>query len=690
MVTYTLVKNNNLSTLTKNYSSAPYAYTPTPITPKTRFKYVSGGSSSGSSRSSGSSSSGLSSSIPAAPTNLLTNKSLETITKDYSDPNTQQSYKPTLDTSLNKNQLDTFTTSRPTGTKVRTESAGSLLEKGAFGSVLRLEDEDIQPFTNQGLDLGLAIRKIGLGIASIPAEFGQLIGSNITQKGLGLKTGFKEDEQFIYTGGSGRQGIKEIYGFDKAITKTDEGFKKDPIGTGIDIGLKTLGLIPLATAGTKVLSRGIVKAGTFFSQYIPAEKIVSPEVLSGQTPFPYVRNVKDAQKVFNKGQFNTIDDAPVIFHATTSSQIPFVGRNTVITTGRGIEKAVDVPAKYYSTKGVSTYFLRTGKQPLSLDYSLPSRIIPKIIPDSPKIQMLSQTPKRIPAAFRTSLKKAQSFFGKNPATKAITNSKQLNKAVASSKYADDGIAYYTAALEKGLKKEAEAGLTVGSKVIRTGLNTIPQKLFGFSKYTKINGRVIPIYQETTTQVVKIIPKNKIVQTIKTITTPRTIVSSSGSTGSSSKAVLSSQNIVAASKIINSLKQPTSTSKIVSSKSQPYKFNSYPYFNVTPRTSLYTPYSQRQSIGSSKITSSKGSSIISGGSSGDGGSSSSSSGSSSTTSSIISSGSSSSSTTTYTSYTTPPPTRPKPYSITGGKQDQSKNFSGRKFKLLNKTRLKKLF
>jgi len=76
-----------------------------------------------------------------------------------------------------------------TGTKIQTETFQGLAGKGALGSALRLEAEAINPWTGRqgSLDPVLALRKVGLGLASIPAEAGQLIGSS-TARFFGQKT----------------------------------------------------------------------------------------------------------------------------------------------------------------------------------------------------------------------------------------------------------------------------------------------------------------------------------------------------------------------------------------------------------------------------------------------------------------------------------------------------------------------
>ena len=582
----------------------------------------------------------------------------------------------------NLKSIDSFQANTPLGKKLGFETTRSLFEKGAFGSALKLEEQATQPFTDRGFDVAQGVKKLGLGIASIPAEAGQIAGGAIAKQ-FGYNTGFKEDTPFIYTSaGSGEQGVREIFSGEKALAETQQRFQTDPFGTSIDIGVKTLGLIPLFTGGAKLFTRGATKIGSKFATLVPSEKIVKPNVLSGVERFPTAKSVTQAQKTFAKTKFNIIDNQKVVFHATTQGQIPIIGRKTLVSAGRGIDKAEDVPGLFTSTDGVSTHFLRL-KKGIHIESGLPSKIFPKIIPDAPQIRAIRELPKAIPSQFTTSFGKAQSFFGKVPgATK-------VQKVIA-----PKGTPFFSPSLTFGIKKEAEAVIGVGSKLKRVGLETVPQKIMGFSKFTKINGRTIPIFEEVAVKTAKttVKPVTKIMNQV----IHRTFATSSSSVPSSGSALLSSSNIVTGAtiaKIINN--QPKPKPKVSSTTS---KRSGLSYFGFNG-FSLYDPskIDSRQSIGSSPITnsglsggsSSSPSSGLSGGSSSGG-----SSGGGSSSSPIISPSSSvpSSSVSSSTPSRTPPiliPSTKKPeYKFL--KTKPTKKYNQKKFKLLNETKLNKFW
>jgi len=243
------------------------------------------------------------------------------------------------------------------------------------------------------------------------------------------------------------------------------------------------GLTSLAISGAgSLIGKGIGKITTIKKKYIPESKLVVPEVTSGLKNFPTTKTATSALKEFNKTKYATATGQKVVYSASDYPFTPFLGRKISITSGRGLVKGVDVPGLYTSTKGVSTYFLRL-KQGLSQYKIFPSGL-KDLLPSSPKILAIKEIPVRIPKVFRSSLSKAQSYFGKEGLK--LTTPKGV-----------PGKPYISPALEFGLKNEAEAVIQVGSKLQRTGLNTAWEKLTGFSKYTKINGVVVPIYEMKT-------------------------------------------------------------------------------------------------------------------------------------------------------------------------------------------------
>jgi hypothetical protein len=225
--------------------------------------------------------------------------------------------------------------------------------------------------------------------------------------------------------------------------------------------------------------------------YIPREKLVVPEVISGKKLFPEAKSGVEALNKFNKEAYKSATGRNVVYSASDYPFTPIVGRTIKVTSGRGLVKSVDVPGLYTSVRGVSEYFLRIKKG--IGDYKIFPTSLKDLFPGKPKILAIAQTPSRIPVSFRTSLAKAQTFFGK----KGLTLIKP--KGVP-------GKPYISPALEFGFKKEAEAVIQVGSTLKRTQLDTLWQKITGFSKYTKINGEVVPIYELEVTKSVGSVAK----------------------------------------------------------------------------------------------------------------------------------------------------------------------------------------
>ncbi len=236
-------------------------------TPSRRTTYArnnnSNRSSSRNSRSSGRSSGGSSGGSSGTSNNFqpintlptLQNNDISTIptpTTTPSQPKTISNSNPQLNNQLA--QIERYGT--PTGTKIQTETFQGLAGKGALGSALRLEAEAINPWTGRqgSLDPVLALRKVGLGLASIPAEAGQLIGSS-TARFFGQKPVFKEDQDYIFSNQQGTSTVTQSYSAPKALKQTQIGFQQNPLGTTIDIGLKAITLIPIASIPAKAGAR---------------------------------------------------------------------------------------------------------------------------------------------------------------------------------------------------------------------------------------------------------------------------------------------------------------------------------------------------------------------------------------------------------------------------------------------------
>jgi len=303
---------------------------------------------------------------------------------------------------------------------------------------------------------------------------------------------------------------------DKVVLGTFESFFKSPAKFVTQLGVNALAFKGVGSIASKVVG----KVTTVGKTYIPEAKLVVPEVTSGLKNFPTTKSPISALKEFNKTTYAKATGKQAVYSASDYPFTPFTGRNITVTSGRGLVKGVDVPGLYTSTKGVSTYFLRL-KQGLG-EYKLFPSSLKELLPGQPKILAVAGTPTRIPGAFRTSLAKAQSYFGKKGLT--LTEPKGV-----------PGKPYISPALEFGLKTEAEAVIQVGSKLKRVGLVTPYEKLTGFSKYTKINGRVVPIYE------MKVVGKSA----VRGLTQKVSAASySSSSSGIVSKSIVSPSSVAA--------------------------------------------------------------------------------------------------------------------------------------------------
>lgn len=273
----------------------------------------------------------------------------------------------------------------------------------------------------------------------------------------------------------------------------------------------TLGTMAGNILVSKKVYGGLGKAANFVADevsvlgkskgYIPSEKVVVPEVtkklLEGKTAFPEAKGAADALKKYYTEDYKSATGKNVVYSASDYFFTPFKGRNIIVEPGRGLSKKVDVPVMYASTRGISAHFLRIYEG-LTSKYKLLPEGWRDLLPSKPKVMTVAEVPKRIPKEFRTDLATQQSFFGKTPETIAMAKTgvkpAVINARVGELAVGKKGTPYFTPALELGLKSEAEVGIITGTALKRVGMNTAWDKLTGFSKYTRINGRVVPFYE----------------------------------------------------------------------------------------------------------------------------------------------------------------------------------------------------
>ncbi len=188
----------------------------------------------------------------------------------------------------------------PKGKKIEFVTSQKLLEQGAFGTVLEAEKQALQPLTSRGLDLGTGIRQFGLGVASIPGQTGQLLGTGIAQF-FGKKPVFKTDEEIIVKTTSGKDIITEAKTPQKFVEETSAtlgllgtSLLKDPVGTGQKIGsglVEEVRTKPFSFIGETIGFAGLTKVGgtglkigsKLVSKGIGRPILIGKEVLGGKT-----------------------------------------------------------------------------------------------------------------------------------------------------------------------------------------------------------------------------------------------------------------------------------------------------------------------------------------------------------------------------------------------------------------------
>jgi hypothetical protein len=418
------------------------------------------------------------------------------------------------------------------------------------------------------------IEGVGETLITNPMNFGKSIGSEAKQRGGILAV----PQVFVEKSSAGIIGVGNLI-----IT--------NPIGTATGMLDSFLSKPFKFTASTLVSAGAFSGAGSLIGNaygkvitlgkgkgYIPEAKLIVPEVTSGLKNFPTTKTASSALKEFKNTPYASATGGKVVYSASDFPFTPIIGRKINVTSGRGLVKGVDVPGLYVSLKGVSTYFLRL-KNGLG-KYKLLPTSLKDFLPRQPKILAVSQTPTRIPSSFRTSLSKSQSYFGKE-------------KLVLTEPKGVPGKPYVSPALEFGLKNEAEAVIQVGSKLKRVGLNTTWDKITGFSKYTKINGSVVPIYE------MEVIGKG-VVKGLKS----KVNVADYGSYSSG----LAPKFVISPSNVVSSLRVPSySLSKTVSGVSKPsYSITSSSikssYSPITSSSTIIPSYSPPSYISSKTISS----------------------------------------------------------------------------------------
>lgn len=326
-----------------------------------------------------------------------------------------------------------------------------------------------------------------------------------------------------------KETIKEPGDFFGSVGKE---LKEDPLGfaaetygniKGTEFMIKTANPIK-----EKIKTKYVEKTATF----IPEEKLVKPEILSGKNMFP--RSKKTPDKIVQefkeniyadtiKENFPQVKNKDIIFHATPD-QFP--------KNAKAIPGGSETPGTYGSSS-VSTYFLRQGGEIVEPKGNLFENLAENtaesigkkfdLIPKSekPAIHPIAvEEVSRIPKNIRKNPIKAQQFFGyepinpKKPFTKLKKfNEKQINEAMIEPT-GKKGSAYVSPQYEYGVKDEIESILIKGSelkrleKVKRPSLfsskstkvsqsqkdyrQTLPTRLTGIDTFTKVGGKVVRI------------------------------------------------------------------------------------------------------------------------------------------------------------------------------------------------------
>jgi hypothetical protein len=199
-------------------------------------------------------------------------------------------------------------------------------------------------------------------------------------------------------------------------------------------------------------------------EFIPAEKLVEPQVLSGKKDFPIAKNGKDALAQFNKQTYSIsrTDSAPKqVYHSTAGG---LFNKQAVTQAGRGATSKAD-PEGLFVAPSASIYFARLGAE-LPTTYS----VLPAGSGRPSIINIAVKDVKRLPPEVLSGNKY-------NAIKKQNVFSEQVR---------GDRTAYVTARMEKGLTSEAEAIIPKDSILSRTSKN--------YAKYTKVDGNYVPIQE----------------------------------------------------------------------------------------------------------------------------------------------------------------------------------------------------
>lgn len=211
---------------------------------------------------------------------------------------------------------------RPRGEKLETMTTGELISKGALGTALTLEQQASQPFQKgRGLDIVEGIKSVGLGIASVPAQAGQLLGSRFQDVySPGTKVGIKEieDKPFVFKSGTGKIiSDAEVYSPTKAGQLFKEQFRRDPLGTIGDVGLKIAMFTPVGRISLSKLGSAFVKRSDLlkpqvsfpkYSKFVETRGVSGGEqVIMGKGKLVYQETTRLAKALGKKPVTKTLD-----------------------------------------------------------------------------------------------------------------------------------------------------------------------------------------------------------------------------------------------------------------------------------------------------------------------------------------------------------------------------------------------
>lgn len=268
-------------------------------------------------------------------------------------------------------------------------------------------------------------------------------------------------------------------------------FIKRPSGeTLAGVVVTGAGFLPsVAKAGRRVAFRGI-------GEFVPAEQVFAPEVLSGKSSFPLAKSPELAVKEFELTR--TKQGIPVV-HTTEGG---FGGSlnekgNVAITPGPAGKRLLEDPGLYVTPFGKGSPYFTKLPEPKSLPVPTLIEKVPSPEIVFTRIAEIKRQPEsvlRIPGFEKTS-EFLQTQAGSKTAFITKRSEESFNPALGKPTerfLLQKGVSAKAAGIASKGTRELEAVLPVGSELKELRQGNFLQRLTGINKFTEFRGEVVKI------------------------------------------------------------------------------------------------------------------------------------------------------------------------------------------------------